>query len=192
VEYEISELLNEEYLQKTISGFSLSPKGEQVAEEMFNATKTFTLGHIESEGAPKIAVELFAVLEKMATSFIPVVEGLKQVKAAVEKNTAVSKKGFQSLKPMNHQSLAELVKTLPLPRFGQNDENWVSEETLVKHTGETTEALKKQRQRGESYPLEEKSLLIGRDNDGKVWCKIAGTRKGTFYLKKSLPGQPLS
>jgi hypothetical protein len=121
-----------------------------------------------------------------------IIELLKKQNRMIEKSTAANRKGFDSLRPISHQSLAELVKNLPpLPQFEQEDENWVSEETLIKHTGEKTDTLRKQRNRGESYPVQDEWLLYGRDNENRIWCKCIKTRKKPFYLKKSLPGQSL-
>jgi hypothetical protein len=106
--------------------------------------------------------------------------------AAIKEGTAVNKKGFQSLKSIDHQSLSELVKTLPPLHCEKEDENWVTASTAVKNTGEPLGNLNKQRQRGESFPFE--GLVYGRDPEGRIWCHVSGSRK-VFYRKSDLSGQ---
>lgn len=114
---------------------------------------------------------------------------VKKGTAAVEKNTTTNKKGFRSLQQKNYQSLAERVKTLEPPKHENEDENWVSLSTAKTLTSETKSNLNKQRQRGESIPF--KQFVVGRDSEGRIWCKVSGTRK-FFYLKENLPGQTSS
>ena len=113
----------------------------------------------------------------------------KKILAAVNKNTSVTDKGFQSLKPLSHQSLAALVPTLPPLNQEREDENWVSRTTAVKLTQEEVGTLKKQRQQGENVLLDGQEF--GKDTKGRIWTKAGGGRK-YFYLKKTLSVQDIS
>jgi len=129
------------------------------------------------------------VKEEMINIPDVVIELLKKTNTLIEKNTIVTKKGFESLKPVDHQSFAELVKTLPLLRMEKEDENWILATTVKKHTGETLESLKKQRQRGEIYPYE--GVIYGRDTEERIWCQVSKSRK-VFYLASHISGQAVS
>lgn len=109
-------------------------------------------------------------------------ELLKKQNRLIEKGTTISKKGFGSLKPVDYQSLAELVKTLPPLKSESEDENWVARSTVSELTGEKTESLRQQRRRGETISFE--YLLYGKDTEGRIWCKVSEGRK-VFYLKNS-------
>ena len=190
IQYEFFELLNEGYLQKMGLGFSLTSQGKLVAEKMFRAMQTLIPSNVESDDTPAITGELLAILEKLASvSLAPVMEGLKEVKVAVEKSVAISRKGFRSLKQVSHQSLAELVETLPPLKLEREDGNWVTVSTAQKHTGETLDNLRKQRYRGERILLN--GLEYGKDTEKRIWCHVSGSRK-VFYLKETLSGYTLS
>jgi hypothetical protein len=118
----------------------------------------------------------------------PVLKELHEIKTAVNKNAAANKKGFDSLKPVSHQSLAELVKTLPPLKQEREDENWVTRTTAVKLTQEEVDTLKKQRQNGENILF--KGFEYGRDTKGRIWRKSEGRKY--FYLRKTLLGQNIS
>ena len=107
---------------------------------------------------------------------------LKKQNSLIKENTAVTKKGLPPTEPPEHQSLAELVKTLPPLKYGREDENWVSLSTAATHTGETTDNLRKQRQRGENVFFE--GLEYGRDTEKRIWFGMS--QRKVFYLKKTL------
>ena len=76
-------------------------------------------------------------------------ELLAKQNSLIEKGTAVNKKGFASLKPIDVRSLTELIKTLPPPAAGE-DENWLSVQTVAQSTGESLDNRPvRQRQFGE-------------------------------------------
>ena len=92
-----------------------------------------------------------------------IAELLQKQNSLIEKSTDVNRKGFNSLKTIDHLSFIERIKKLPPPpQFEQEDENWISEETLIKHTGEKADTLKHQRSRGDCYPVLE-SVLEGEE-----------------------------
>lgn len=122
-----------------------------------------------------------------------VVELLKKLNSLVEKNTIVNKKGFDSLKPINHQSLAELVKTLPpLPGYEKENENWVLSKTAAAITGMRASYLGNLRRHSEKIPVPDDGIFYGQDKDGRIWFKVAednrerASGKKIFYLKTSL------
>jgi len=73
--------------------------------------------------------------EPIAVRDIAVVEALAEIKAAVGKNTEVTKKGLRLLRPINQQSLTELVEILPPLQYEREDKHWMLQTTLSKETG---------------------------------------------------------
>jgi DNA-binding PadR family transcriptional regulator len=154
--------------------YSLTPKGKRYAKKMILTKKEF---FVSVESSPTSVKEDSQVVEL-----------LKKQNNLIEKGTAVNKKGFDSLKQKSHQSLAELVKTLPLLQQEREDENWVSLSTAETLTGEDKENLKKQRQRGANVLYE--GLEYGKDTEGRIWCQPS--KRKVFYLKKYLSGHNFS
>ena len=108
---------------------------------------------------------------------------------AIKESAAAIKRELRSLKPVNHQSLVELVKTLPPLQHEKEDEHWILQKTVAKETGLDLSYLKVQRQRGKTYTYN--GIRYGQDKDGRIWCKravITGEPKSRkiFYLKSSL------
>ena len=156
-------------------GYFLTPKGKTVGEETFVRMQILAAARVESplnDSRDEQIVEL-----------------LKEQNRLIEKGTTVNRKGFDSLKPVNHQSLAELVRTLPPLRLEKEDENWILAARVAEKTGETIENLKKQRQRGEHYPHE--GLVYGCDTEGRIWCNVSKSRS-FFYYTSFLSGHNFS
>jgi len=120
-------------------------------------------------------------LDQQKDAIQPLIVAVEKVATAVTKNTAETKKGFQSLKMTNNQSLEELIKIIPTPPH----EHWVTAQEVADHTSEPIANLNKQRQRGEQ--VRDDSLVFGRDPEGRIWCRSESSNV-VFYLKSTVPG----
>ena len=117
-------------------------------------------------------------------------ELLAKQNSLIEKGTAVNKKGFASLKPIDIRSLTELIKTLPPPAAGE-DENWLSAQTVAQSTGESVDNLKKQRSEdrgGKKITINDSEY--GMDTEGRIWFKASD--RVFLYYEATITGQDLS
>jgi len=160
----------------------------QTATEALNTSQPLQAspGKVMNANKGRAAVKDDVVVEAIKETN----ELLKKTNSLIEKGTAVTKKGFNSLKPLDLRSLTELIKRLPPPAAGE-DENWLSAQTVEESTGESLENLKKQR-------LEErggKKITIngseyGRDSEGRIWFKVSD--RVFLYYEATITGQELS
>jgi len=119
-----------------------------------------------------------------------IIELLERQCSLTEKSTAVNKKGFASLKPIDIRLLTELIKTLPPPAAGE-DENWLSVQTVALSTGESVDNLKKQRSEergGKKITID--GSEYGRDTEGRIWFKVSD--RVFLYYEATISGQDLS
>ena len=174
-------------LEKTRVNEELN-RWHQTATEALNTSQPLQAspGKVMNANKGRAAVKDDVVVEAIKETN----ELLKKTNSLIEKGTAVTKKGFNSLKPLDLRSLTELIKRLPPPAAGE-DENWLLAQTVEESTGESLENLKKQR-------LEErggKKITIngseyGRDSEGRIWFKVSD--RVFLYYEATITGQELS
>ena len=194
--------------KKTTNGTFAYDISLSIASGAVVNTPPHTMQAASGRGNPKSAVEAYQEaiewadepaevivknIEPLAVKDNRIIELLEKLNSLVEKNTAVNRKGFESLKPVNHQSLAELVKTLPpLPDYAKENENWVSSKTAAAITGLGAGYLGNLRRYSEKSPDPDNGVFYGQDKDGRIWFKVAESKrektsgKKIFYLKTSL------
>ena len=89
-------------------------------------------------------------------------------------------------------ALSELIETdvfikkiTPLPKYDNPNSKWITSETAAANLGVSEKRLSNLRAKNDcvNYKEEEYAgFVIGRDDNGLIWCKSSATSKTIFYL----------
>ena len=103
-----------------------------------------------------------------------------------------SANGSHSPKQRPPRALSELMATdafikkiMPLPKHDNSNSKWITSQRAAKELGITEARLSNQRIKNESVNYKEEDyagFIIGRSDNGLIWCKSGGTSKAIFYL----------